>query len=138
MNTVKQYHELVGKAFVKKGSGVASRVADTYLNIKAREGNFDKIQHFLSAYKALNDIFEMSTDQRKVFVAAMIRLYNPQLYHVPDDCMTVIYGFAGALSRAVACDQGNISRLIRQVVFEEKVYSDFRERVDKAVNDLYS
>lgn len=65
---------------------------------------------------------------RRIFTAAMIHIYYPGIYQ-----QSIInignFGFGYALSDVLSQHGSNVSKTIKKVVFWEKNYQDFKEKV---------
>lgn len=75
-------------------------------------------------------------ERRKLFIACMLRLYNPACFAQPSDAIMVSRSFVARLSATLSQDKGNISRLIRQVIVMERAYEDFRGQVNDTLSKL--
>jgi hypothetical protein len=73
---------------------------------------------------------------RRIFVAAMIRVYIPHLYKAPPGTVRLEYGFVQGLSVELRLKNTNVAKMIREVIIMEKVYEEFRANVDATTNLL--
>ena len=119
---------------MNKGAEAAAKVASCLVNIRAPEGNLANIRKYFQTFCEIEGISsDISVYQRKVFIGTMIRLYNPQVYDMPSECISVNFGFVKKLGECLGMDGSNVSKMIRQVVFEEKMYEDFAEQIKKVI-----
>ncbi len=80
--------------------------------------------------------------ERLEFVAVILHLYNPSLFVASKEFLLLKgYGIAGngltrSLSRVLSVYDSNACRMVRQVIFMEKTYEDFKEKVNELFNKL--
>ncbi len=74
-------------------------------------------------------------DVRRLFVAAMVHLYQPQIYHQPEISLGK-NGFVMTLAGVLKQHEANVSAMIREVISWEREYDDFKEKVTNVVAKL--
>lgn len=74
-------------------------------------------------------------ETRKVFVSAMLRIYNPQVY-MQSESPVLSVGFIKQISGVLKLNTGYMSRMVREVILMEKVYDDYLEQVNKLITQL--
>lgn len=122
------------------------KVAAPFLSIAPVDSEFEKIIKYFSQYCALNNLDQASytgalyktskVDIIRVFVAAMLHLYYPGVFHCPVKGKLYPSGFLSALSDCLGQKKSNTSVMIREVIQWEKDYSDFKEKVDLTLQQL--
>lgn len=129
-------YEIVGELFVKKGPETASKAAHSLMSVKASECDFDKISEFYSRFCSIENITELKSTDKKLFISCILHLYHPIGFCVPVQYLTIPYGLAATLANVLGCSQPGISQIVRQVILEESVYDDFREKVKEMVDKI--
>lgn len=76
------------------------------------------------------------TETKRIFVGFVIKIYHPNLFKIRTGFFQPQIGLIKNLSSTLNMDEGNISRLIRQVIVRIRVYNDFAEYIEKIYNDL--
>jgi len=134
----KQY-KILGRLVVKKYPDIAQTLLAT-LNHEPSESNISKIEGFFLSFCKLQGINKETyfgpvyktskVDVFRLFTAAMIHLYYPEIYFQPIEELNLKKnGFVTALARATGQHAPNVSSRIREVVAWEREYDDFREKV---------
>jgi hypothetical protein len=75
-------------------------------------------------------------DMRRLFIAAVIFLYAPQLYESTPGAAIVKYGLSGALTEALQQDASLTSRLIKEVIARYRAFPDYRQEVKTIVEQV--
>jgi hypothetical protein len=73
---------------------------------------------------------------RKLFISTMVRLYHPGIYDLPKCFVLPKTGLSKALSKVIERDKAEISRTIKENIIWEKTDDDYRERVDRTVEQI--
>lgn len=76
-------------------------------------------------------------DQRRLFIACMVRLYLPHLYVAPAG-FRLEYGFTGAIASTFKQKGQNIAKMVREVIVHERAYPEFKAAVDEITSKLIS
>jgi hypothetical protein len=74
--------------------------------------------------------------QNKVFLCAMLHLYQPAVFSLPRDLVGINKGLLKTISRVVNCSAGRTSQIVREVISLYKIYDDFKEQVDAKVKEV--
>jgi hypothetical protein len=75
---------------------------------------------------------------RQLFTSAMLHIYNPGVYLQPKNDLVMLHGFVRTLATTIRMNEGETSRLIRQVILNEKVYEDYKDQVTMIVSHISS
>ena len=71
-------------------------------------------------------------DIRRLFVSVILHLYNPQVYSHPSNNIIIPHnGFIKTLSEFFHVNRGYMSRFIRETIVMEKVYEEYRQKVEQ-------
>lgn len=73
---------------------------------------------------------------RRLFVATLLHLYCQEVFQQPPDCPLLPRGLLSAITEAVQLKKSYMSKLVRQVLYEEKQYDEFRQEVTSLVAQL--
>jgi len=123
-------YNLIGWILMQIQPQTAKEIICTYMRPKPKYNDLLLVPHFLHQFckiiniepdKVHGSLFKTSmVDKRNLFVSAMIRLYNPELYRHPSDRIIIRRGFNKTLADALGIDQGRISKAIRDSIIQEK------------------
>jgi hypothetical protein len=75
-------------------------------------------------------------DTRRVFVSTMLHVFIPEVYSHPLDSPIIPFGFNKQLCETIGIGKGPVSRLIREVIIQERAYDDYKLKVDLALTML--
>lgn len=73
---------------------------------------------------------------RRLFVGAMLTIYNRHAFHQPHTNPIIRSGFVKKLSDCQSVGISAISQLIRQVIFDENTYEEFKGKIIEVVTFL--
>jgi hypothetical protein len=76
------------------------------------------------------------SDCRKSYIAAMVRIFCPHLYSSASGSIRLDYGFIQALATTLNLTKPSITKVVREVVVQEKLYPEFQIAVDELTNKL--
>jgi hypothetical protein len=141
----KKQYLLLGKLLVMRHPEVADRLL-VQIEQDPPEKDLSRIPELYNSFCALVNI-DPSTfqgplhqthkvDIRRLFVSIILHLYNPQVYHHPNDSIFLRQGLTIALSTLLKINDGHMSRFIRETIMMEKVYEEYRQKVEQAMNGL--
>lgn len=149
---VKNPLRLTKKEIIFIGRQCASKTPETameYLSVfdnKPWEKDHTRIGQFFQEYCNLHNIApddyrgailtRFKTALRRQFVASMVRMYLPQLYAASATSVRIDYGFTQSLATTLILKRQNLTKMIREVVVQEKVYPEFRAAVDEITEKL--
>jgi hypothetical protein len=144
----KQHYSTLGRLVVAKNPEVAFELLHKYcLQMQPVEIDSDRIpvlyERFcfterLQDHQCRGPLYKSAkVEKRRLFIAAMLHLFQPQIYHQPkDDFLLKGNGFIRKLASTIRVDHGNLSRWIQEIVSHELYYPEFRENVQLIVNRL--
>lgn len=142
-----EYYTLLGKILFQKEPELAQRLlSDYYPQKQPLDTDISRIQHYFSSYCAFQNIDPLEytgrlykskkVEVRRLFIGAMLHIYNPQVYVQPIDQLILFHGFVRRLAGVLCQNEGNVSKMIREVITWEKNYQDFSGSVEQIVNEL--
>lgn len=125
-----------------------SRELLSIFNVKPIEQDHSRIGQFFLSFCQIHNVnpddyrgslFKSTkSDQRRLFVACMVRMYLPHLYVAPRGSVRLDYGFTQSLATALRLKRQNLTKMVREVVVQERAYTEFRAAVDEITNKLKS
>jgi hypothetical protein len=137
---------LLGKLLLAQKPDIARELLSDYENKKLApiETDIDKLPVFLGRFCILRSIHSLddhsrgirktrNLNEQRYFMATMLHLYSPELFNGYKEKLYPGNGFVNAVSRLMKLDPSQGSHMIREVVTLERVYEDFRERVEELV-----
>lgn len=136
----KKQHQLLGWLLIRHKPELAQELLGSYSDqrptLSDAEGRM--IGRYYSAFVKITYQVDLGkpTNARRLFIGAMIRIYHPGLHQQPADALMIRPGLVSQLARVTLQKEANVSTMIRQVLFQEKVYDDFREQVDLITQKL--
>ncbi len=74
--------------------------------------------------------------QTKVFICAILHLYQPVVFHQPLEDIYLSRGLLKSVISLINLDKPAISRMAREAVTLYNIYEDFKESVDKIVKEV--
>jgi hypothetical protein len=142
----KLYHTL-GRLVVAKNPSIAEQLIQEYhLTIIPQETDYNNIprlyERFCFIERLCNEEYKgplykaEKVDRRRVFIGAMLHLFQPHAYHHPNDSILLKKGFQRKLAKAIGIDETWLHRLIKEVIFRETELEEFRGQVAMAVKKL--
>ncbi len=144
----RKYHPLIGKLLLIQNPQLAERLITEYQS-QFRKPTFQEYTQIECQFAAFCRIIgedsaqvkgaqykRAKVDQQRLFVGAIIALYAPHLFQPSERNVLVPKGLGKAISSAIDQDNGNVSRMIQQVITMEKVYKEFRGRLESVVTEL--
>lgn len=75
-------------------------------------------------------------ENRMLFVATMLHIYNYHIFHTHGAPPIFRRGFVKSLAECISISPSNISQLIRNVMVHERVYDSFRADIQSIVPQL--
>jgi hypothetical protein len=130
----KRDYLLLGRLLVKHRPEIAASLISEQ---ETRETDFAKIPKYLKQFCKYKGVkISDHINYRREFLSVMLHLYNPQVYNQPTDSIKLNKGFVLHVSIAVQQDNGNTSRMIREVISLEKIYENFRVEVAASLQFL--
>jgi len=138
-------YKILGRLVVKRHPDLAETLIATLITDKPLQSDIRKIQVYFLCFCNLPGVEAFFGPSRKtenvdacrLFIAAMLRLYYPELYKQPIEELNLRKtGFVSTIAETTGLKVSNVSYRIRQVVSWEHQYDDFRERVDQTVKEL--
>jgi hypothetical protein len=147
INLSKQQYVLLGKLLHQKKPHIADEIISTWFPKQdPTEQDLTRIGPLFYAFCALQNlipedhigpVFKTSkVNIRRLFVAVMIHLYNPDVFSQPIDNIILKKGFVRQLSQVLKLKDANISLMIREVIMWEKQYEDFAASVSFVINEI--
>jgi hypothetical protein len=140
----KKTYIALGKMLLSKHPDVAEQLL-TYCRVSG-DTNLDNIPIYFHRFCDINQLTPsdytgrlVSQDKlrmRRLFVGAMLHIYNEHIFHQPHTSPLMRNGFVKKLSECQNIKKAWMSRLIRQVIFDEKVYEAFRIDIQNIVSQL--
>jgi hypothetical protein len=143
----KRHYALLGMLFFQKEPERAQKYISDYIPaIQAPESDFKKINSHYKKFCRIQDIEPEfgpihkrdKVALRRLFIAVMLHLYNPQAYFLPalTTANTAQQHFATAIAQVLGINKSTISRNIRQAIFWEKQYEDFAQKVSELLEKI--
>lgn len=140
-------YKILGRLVMNKLPFYAKELLSPYLNNIPQEIDHSKIPGYFTLFCKVMDLKEdeytgplqksSKVDMRRIFIAAMIHLYQPVLYHQKDFFVILRKtGFMLTLAQTLHQFESNISNTIREVILWEREYDDFKEKVNSAIEKL--
>lgn len=138
---------LLGKLLISQRPEVAHELLSTYGPPQSPvEHDVSKIDQIYQSYCRIRSIephdytgalYKSSkVDVRRVFIAVVLHIYNPQVFHQPLDSIIVNIGLVKKLSEVFQQDNGNMSKTIRKVIAWERQYEDFALIVNQIIEQI--
>jgi hypothetical protein len=97
--------------------------------IEPPQTNFSLIAIYHTRFINLNLEKSYRTSNRKLFVAAMFHLYQPEVF--TNKNYYIKPGLSKAIGKEVGMLNSNVSHLLREIIVMERAYDDFKEKVLK-------
>jgi hypothetical protein len=136
---------LIGKLVKKLYPDLAKEITAKYIWPEAPCSDYKYISLFFDEFCRIKNInpelikgpqFKTRlVDQRRLFVSAMIRLYNPQLYGQGDSIM-IKYGFNAYLGKFLKMKKQTMHTTVKDCVNQENIYDSIRSEVSDLVAKL--
>jgi len=133
---------------MKHHPDLANQMLETFCHLNGHDSDFSNIKHYYHEFcqhvKVLPEEHKgpvwkrNKMEVRRLFISVMIRIYCPNLHRQHSSGLVYPYGFSRKISQTLNVGEDSISKLIRQVVADEKVYEDFRLKVDDIVDNIFS
>jgi len=117
-------------------------IANELLSIKystPTETDVSLIHKFYSKYCELKPLPHFRCDRydfRLLFIACMVKTYEPSLFEIKNQIGYIKKGVVMELSLAFNSDQGNISRCVRKSIMAYKIYPAFNDEVKRITEVL--
>jgi hypothetical protein len=138
----KKTYEALGRTLVLKHPGIADELLP-YCQVIG-ETDLGKIPEY---YRRFCELQGLNPDDykgrfydreklriRRVFIGVMLHIYNRHIFHQPSKAPPIMRnGFVARLSDFLNINRGGVSQLIRQVIFDEKTYDEFRISIEQIV-----
>lgn len=131
----KKLNSAIGRLFIEKGSDATLKVVNGLKNVKACETDTQKMKDFFSEFKTLRTIKTLSYSQKKIFIAAMVEMYNPEWFLFPQGYINK-RGFSVDVSEAMGYKNRYVSRLIQTMIFEYNKYEEIQKEIKEVVQLL--
>lgn len=80
--------------------------------------------------------YERLSGTKRHFIACMLHLYSPDMLMYPQGVAKQKKGLATAIGLVLNNSQQYISQIIPEIIFQYKVYGDFKAEVDEMVFKL--
>lgn len=122
----KQY-AIIGKILCKTQPQLATELLDTVA--PGEENDLKRIFFFYSRFADHQPAGVARSNARKIFVAAMLKLFYPYVYNGP--IVKMQHGFNRNIAACFGTRNNTISEDIREVIVTYKIYEDFRQAVDQ-------
>jgi hypothetical protein len=148
----KKDYALLGKLLFQKKPEIAQELLAFLPTQAPAETDLSKIPEYFRRFCEVKDIDpkdytgslykSKKVYERRIFVAAMVHLYNPEAYLRPIDFIRQHRGLTRALCEAFCIKagswstSGNVSNMIREVIIWEKNYDDFAEAVSNIITQI--
>ncbi len=139
------YYQLLGKLLVNQRPDVAEEILSQIH--KPIDIDLGKMDHYLSAFCSKHKITPSSITEvkhksravelRRLFVASMLKVYHPGAFQCIEVLAIQRSGLVYKLSEVLHSNEGNMSKMIREVIMMVKVYDEFRDQVDSFVQQFY-
>lgn len=132
-----RYFKLIGKLLINQSPGMVNRLLSPYFKETPCEQDLSKIKGYYYLFCAINDINEDATvQQRRLFIASMIRIYNPQVHDQPTHQISLRHRLVRCISEALKQKESNVSTMIREVICWERSYEEFAQEVSVMIQKL--
>lgn len=143
--TGKKNFQILGKLLVINRPEIAQELYNSYLQpvVKPVADNHELISSYYSAFcehmqiqidHCQGALFKRSrVEIRRTFISCLMRIYNPAAYLQPEDSIINRPGFVKEIAAVLQTGEQRISETIRQAIAQERIYEDYRIRV----NDIY-
>jgi hypothetical protein len=128
----------IGKLVMKKHPDLYREMLEELQSCNPIDTDFSHISHYFNRYAEwlstspddlrLPDRNRTRSMKIKVFVAAMLRIYKPELITVNGNILK--YGFSIVLSNVIGRRQSNLTKIAKEVTVLERAYEEFRSEVD--------
>jgi len=142
----KKQYTILGKLLASRFPDEAREIVGAYINVSPPETSLSKIETFFLSYCHLNNLEPTEhrgnlykrnkLDQRRIFLSIMLHLYSPQVFQQPPDSIILAKGFLTEISRVLDSNTAQMSRMVREVITMERVYSDYAEKVKEITSRL--
>lgn len=142
----KKDYQLLGRLLLKQKPEIAKELFHACIEPKPIETDLSRIPALFARFCAFRGIspsdytgplYKTSkTTLRRVFIGAILRMYAPEVYNMPENCLVLKRGIVKQLELTLCGKVDAASRVIRKVIAEERVYEDFRAQVAMTVEQL--
>lgn len=121
-----RHFALLGKLLINKKPEVAKELYQ-YLPAKPIESDFTKIPQYFKSFCKIQNIEteDIKANERRIFIAAIILLYNPKTRLLLKH-----------LSETIKQFPSNTSVMIEEVEFRYRKVEEFRNQVDEIVKKI--
>jgi hypothetical protein len=137
---------LIGRLLKRLHPEIATSIIEQYIRPSEDPCDFSQIPDIFDKFCLLNEISPKDIkgplekraqfDNRKLFISVMIRIFNPQIHHHPQDAIILRPGFNSQISTFLGIGQYVTTKTIRIAIVHERVYEEYRERVDEITTKL--
>lgn len=139
----RKHYALLGKLLIQKEPETAQKLIQTFIpEDKPQEEDFTKIPALFERFCLIKG-YDHNTapraskvETRRLFIAAVLHLYNPHVYNQPANQIILKYGFVRNISQVLHQKESNVSTMIREVILWEKQYEDFSNNVNSIIEKL--
>jgi hypothetical protein len=142
---IKRYM-LLGKLVEQRHPDLASTLLSEINKSQPTETDMTKIGNFYRVFCHHNSMIKKQPYQkgqtteimykRRIFIAVMLHIYSPGTYHQPPEFCSVTKGLTAEITVVLGIARSWVSKLYREVIVMEKVYDDFRQKVEDNVLHL--
>ena len=144
----KKVYALLGQTLMNTMPDLANELLTTHCNGNPLDSDLYNIPKYYRTFCAAHNInpgehsgavyTREKVDLRKVFVCCILHIYSPQVFVQPTEFIVVRHGLVRSLSSSINQEQGNVSKMIREVITLQDVYQEFKERVVNALKLIVS
>lgn len=130
---------LLGRLVLMREPDVAERLLLDYnsRNVVPAERDYERIGEYFTRFHSHDpEHSKARLDEMRLFIAAMLHLYQPQVYHGLALRAKGSGSFVSALGAVIARCKSQTSRLIAEAIVFEKVYDDFRQSVTGVLDQI--
>lgn len=138
---------LIGRLLAITQPEKARELLSHYGNTTSETPSLQLIPHYftrfcqtqnLSAHNFIGSTNRESADQRRLFVSVMIRIYSPWIHQQHSKVIRPPRGLITAISKELGCGKNAISMQLREVIIQERVYEEYREKVQELTKQIIS
>lgn len=141
-------YNLLGRLLAKRRPDVARQLLEEFHRETTQplETDLTRMEQYLSqfcGYRGISlanvtyNLFKSRhIEYRREFIAAMIHVYSPQVYHQPPADRIFTYRFKTRLCQVLKIGINNIGKMLHEIILHESLYDDFRQRVECSVSYL--
>lgn len=119
----------IGRLLVTQKPSQAKELIESYY-VSPQETELSKVKDFYERFCIIHPKtkdYKATSEHRRLFIAVILHLYQPEVFLQKQ--IRVTPGLGKVIREPLGVFKPRISSMIREAIAMEKVYSDFKEKV---------